>query len=457
MRNNIITLTDSYKVCHANMYPEGTETVYSYFEARNGARWNETVFFGLQYLLKEYLCGQVVTREKIDQAKNLIDTHLGPNMMNVEGWEYILEKHNGYLPLKIKAIPEGTPVPINNVMMTVENTDPKCYWLTNYVESLLTHVWSASTVATLSRQVKKMFKRYLMLTNGNTEGISFMLHDFGFRGVSSVESAGFEGMGHLANFLGTDTIVAIEEAMDYYSADVCAFSVSASEHSIMTSRGEEGEKQVFKDLLDKYPTGILSIVIDSYNYRRFILEYAKEFKDQILARDGKVVFRPDSGEPVFTTIDVLTCIDHVFGSEKNNFGYSVLNPKVGALWGDGIDIGGIDNILYAISERSWAVSNMVFGMGGGLLQKINRDVQRFAFKSSAQKRNGEWFDIFKDPIDKSKTSKKGQLMLIKNDDNQFETVQKDNMYDDELSTVFLNGYLQRNYTFDQVRSNVKIF
>jgi len=458
MNRNITVLTDSYKIGHYDMYPEGTETVYSYFESRKGARFNETVFFGLQYLLKEYLCGQVVTKESIDKGQAIVDAHLGPNVFNREGWEYILKEYNGHLPLEIKAVPEGTPVDVGNVLMTVENTDPKCFWLSNFSETLLTHVWSASTVATLSREVKKLCKSYLGATSDNQAGLNFMLHDFGYRGVSSVESAGFQGAGHLVNFFGTDTIAAIELLMNYYNSGVCAFSVPATEHSIMTARGEEGEKQVFKDLLDKYPTGILSVVIDSYDYHRFIREYAEEFKDQILARDGKVVFRPDSGDPVKVVRNVLKNLEIVFGSTENSKGFGVLNPKVGVLWGDGIDIEGIKCILNDMLQQKWSAENIVFGMGGGLLQKVNRDTQRFAFKSSAQKRNGEWFDIYKDPIDSSKASKKGKLALTKRF-GFYETINPDALLtnkDDLLETVFLNGKLIKEYSLDQIRKNAEL-
>lgn len=462
METNIITLTDSYKIGHWNMYPKGTERVYSYYESRKGAVYNNTVFFGLQYLIKKYLEGRVISLDTINKSKKLIDSHLGTGAFNYEGWIHILKKHNGKLPLLIKAVPEGTPIPTNNVLMTIENTDDKCYWLTNYVETLLTHVWSASTVASLSREIKIMCKHYLEKTSDNMDGLSFMLHDFGFRGVSSVESAGFEGAGHLINFMGTDTIRAIEFAMEYYGSDTCAFSVPATEHSIMISMGEEGEYNILDNLLKKYPTGILSIVIDSYDYKRFILHYSKILKNDILKRNGKVVFRPDSGEPVTTTIHVLEMLDLIFGSSKNSKGYKVLNPKIGMLWGDGIDYMGIRNILHAMKEEKWSAENIVFGMGGGLLQKINRDTQRFAFKSSAQCRNGKWYDVYKKPLDISKISKKGKQYLCKIEETKgnYKYITSNNkhiygMYD-ILIPVFENGKLLKEYSFDEVRKRAII-
>ena len=459
MKNNIMTLTDSYKLTHWNMYPKGTQRVYSYFEARQGALYNKTVFFGLQYLIKEHLLGRVVTKELIEEAAKLTKAHIGNEAaFNREMWEYIEKEYDGKLPIRIRAVPEGTPVPVNNVLMTVENTDDKCFALTNHLETLLSHVWAPSTVATLSYEVKKLIKYYLELTADNLNMLPFGLHDFGFRGVNQVEAAGIAGAGHLINFLGTDTIKAMETAMEYYGADLngLAYSVPATEHSIMTSLGEAGEKKLLKQLLDAYPTGILSIVIDSYDYRRFIEIAGTEFKDQILNRNGKVVFRPDSGEPTSTTLDVLNLLGKYFGTMKNTKGYLNLNPKVGMLWGDGIDYQGIRSILFSMRNNDWSTDNIVFGMGGGLLQKINRDTQRFAFKSSAQKRDGEWFDIFKRPLDTSKASKKGRLQLIRDANKEWKTVQENILEYDQLVTVYDNGVLTKEYTFDEVRKNSNI-
>lgn len=455
--NNIITLVDSYKLGHYKMLPKGTQAVYSYFESRNGAKYPETVFFGLQYLLKKYLEGKVVTKEKIDQAEKLVNAHLGPGMFNREGWEYILKTYDGRLPVMIKAVPEGMPVTTGNVLMTVTNTDDRCYWLTNYLETLLTHVWYSSTVATQSREARKMFLKYAEETAMDSKHVAFQLHDFGFRGVSSVESAGLGGAGHLINFMGTDTIAAMELIMDYYNTtEIPAYSVPATEHSIMTSLGKEGEEALLKQLLDEYPKGILSIVIDSYDYREFIKLAGTKFKEQILAREGKVVFRPDSGDPVKVSMEVMRLLGLYFGYTYNAKSYQVLNPKVGMLWGDGIDVKGMEDILIAFVEYGWSTENIVFGMGGGLLQKVNRDIQRFAFKCSAQKRNNQWIDVWKDPVDKSKVSKKGRLMLLKNTEGKFYTENlRDQVRPDHLEMVFFNGAITKEYTFTQIRENAK--
>jgi nicotinamide phosphoribosyltransferase len=456
MNFNICTATDSYKLTHWNQYPHDTEKVYSYLEARKGARFDETVFFGLQYIMKRYLEGVVVTTKMVDQAEKLAAAHFGnPDIFNRERWDYIVRNFGGRLPVRIKAVPEGMPVPINNVMMTIENTDPKCYWLTNHLETILTHVWSPSTVATQSRRAKKVIKHYLDKTAQSDAGLDFMLHDFGYRGVSSIESAALSGAGHLVNFKGTDTIAAMELLMQYYGAEVPAFSVPATEHSVMTSQGQEGEEKVLEQVLTAYPAGILSVVIDSYDYRNFIKLAGTKYKYQISRRDGKVVFRPDSGNPIAVTKEVLTLLAAHFGSTRNDKGYITLDPKVGALWGDGINLMDMTNILDAMAKANWSADNIVFGMGGGLLQKINRDTQRFAFKSSYQERNGIGYDIFKDPVDSSKASKRGRLKLVRTGDTMT-TLREEEPGEDLMQIVFENGDVKKSYTLDEVRDNATL-
>jgi nicotinamide phosphoribosyltransferase len=437
------------------MYPQGTEYVYSYFEARKGAKFDETLFFGLQKLLKE-LESVKITMEDVELGKAFTDAHIGPDVFNYEGWKHIVEKHDGKLPLEIKAVAEGSVIPIDNVLFTVQNTDPKCPWLTGHVETLLTHVWHASTVATLSKQVKNFFEETMQETCDTLDKLPFMLHDFGMRGVSSLEGAEMGGLGHLVNFMGTDTVPAILAGWKYYNTKaMLGYSVNATEHSIMTSLGREGEAEVIKDLIEKFPDGILSVVSDSYNIEECVRDlYGERFKEQILNRDGVFVVRPDSGEPVSTVLNLLDILDDKFGSYENTKGYKVLNDKVRLIWGDGIDFTGIQNIIYAMMGKKWSADNIVFGMGGGLLQKVNRDTQRFAFKSSAQYRNGEWLDIFKDPVDSSKRSKKGKLSLIK-DEKGIRTIQSKCLgkREDLLKPVFRDGKLLKEFTFEEVRAN----
>ena len=458
LENNICLLTDSYKITHHYFYPKGTEKIYSYLESRVGAEFNKTIFYGLQYIIKKYLEGKVVTEEKISEADKIISTHIGEDIFNLKGWNYILDEYDGKLPIKIKAVAEGTPVDISNVLMTVENTDDKCYWLPNYLESLLLQVWYPSTVATLSAEVKKLVNFYLTVTGSPKDNVDFMLHDFGYRGASSTESAMLAGSAHLLNFSGTDTISALTIPNNYYNdTNIYGFSVQATEHSVMTSLGHEGELDQALNVIKNARKGILSIVIDSYNYRNFLNEASTqgcELNEAILnfldTEGNKVVFRPDSGEPVSTTIDCFNILEKGFGSFKTDKGYKIFNANIGLLWGDGLKYQKIRDILFALKSHGWAASNIIFGMGGGLHTSINRDSQRNAFKCSAQLRNGEWYDIFKNPLDSSKKSKTGRFKLI-NDGDNYRTVNMSDEGKDALRTVFKNGELLIEYKFSDIK------
>ena len=448
IENNICLLTDSYKITHHYFYPKGTKKIYSYLESRVGAEFNKTIFYGLQYIIKKYLKGKVVSQEKIDEADNLMQTHLGEGIFNREGWQYILDEFDGMLPIEIKAVPEGTPVDVGNVLMTVENTDDKCYWLVNYLESLLLQVWYPSTNATLSAEVRKLANFYLDVTGSDKSNLDFMLHDFGYRGATSTESSMLCGSAHLLSFSGTDTIPALTIPENYYNdSEVYVFSVQATEHSVMTSLGQDGEIQQALNVIENAKNGILSMVIDSYDYRNFLRQASTEGSElndailKFLSIDGnKVVFRPDSGEPVSTTIDCLNILESGFGSYDTESGYKVFDANIGLLWGDGLNYHKIRDILFAMKSNGWAAENIIFGMGGGLHSSVNRDTQRNAFKCSAQLRDGQWFDIFKNPLDSSKKSKTGRFKLIE-DDGSFKTISIDDEGDDILRTVFKDGKL----------------
>ena len=448
IENNICLLTDSYKITHHYFYPKGTKKIYSYLESRVGAEFNKTIFYGLQYIIKKYLKGKVVSQEKIDEADNLMQTHLGEGIFNREGWQYILDEFDGMLPIEIKAVPEGTPVDVGNVLMTVENTDDKCYWLVNYLESLLLQVWYPSTIATLSAEVRKLANFYLDVTGSDKSNLDFMLHDFGYRGATSTESSMLCGSAHLLSFSGTDTIPALTIPENYYNdSEVYVVSVQATEHSVMTSLGQDGEIQQTLNVIENAKNGILSMVIDSYDYRNFLRQASTEGSElndailKFLSIDGnKVVFRPDSGEPVSTTIDCLNILESGFGSYDTESGYKVFDANIGLLWGDGLNYHKIRDILFAMKSNGWAAENIIFGMGGGLHSSVNRDTQRNAFKCSAQLRDGQWFDIFKNPLDSSKKSKTGRFKLIE-DDGSFKTISIDDEGDDILRTVFKDGKL----------------
>ena len=333
MEQNIILMTDSYKVSHYRQYPPDTRHVYSYFESRGGA-FTTTTFFGLQYFLKRYLEGRVVTREGIEYAAKRIVLHFGSDKhFNRAGWEHILSQHDGRLPIRIKAIPEGTEVPTGNVLMTVENTDPAAFWLTNYVETLLTHIWYPITVATQSRAMRRLVLQYLEQT-GDPSLVDYKVHDFGFRGVSSMETAGIGGMAHLLSFKGTDTFEALEYATEYYGEEMAGVSIPAAEHSTITSWGKDGETDAYRNMLQAYPDGLVAVVSDSYDLYAACRDiWGTTLRTQVLSRDGVLIIRPDSGYPPEVVIHVLEILGQAFGYTMNSKGYKVLNPHVRIIQG----------------------------------------------------------------------------------------------------------------------------
>jgi nicotinamide phosphoribosyltransferase len=454
--NNICWLTDSYKVSHYKQYPPGSQIVYSYFESRSGSTYPETVFFGLQYFLKQYLVGRVVTQEKIEAADALFTPHFGQQVFNRAGWEYILQEHDGRLPVEIKAVPEGTRVPEANVMMTIENTDPAVYWLTNWLETLLVQVWYASTVATQSQSMKQTIFDYLVRT-GDPNLVDFKLHDFGFRGVTCPEQAALGAAAHLINFRGTDTVAGLLLAREFYHCPMAGFSIPAAEHSTITSWGEEHEVDAMRNMLVQYPTGLVACVSDSFDVFRACRDYwGGILKQDVLARDGTLVVRPDSGDPPTVIVKVLELLGEAFGTTTNAKGYRVLHPKVRVIQGDAVDRVMLPKILEAMTRAGWSADNIGFGSGGGLLQKLNRDTQKFAFKCSSIVVNGQERDVYKRPItDPGKTSKSGRLKLIDRR-GTLTTVPMHEPGDDLLQTVFHNGEIVRSWTFDQVRERAAI-
>ncbi len=469
--DNILTLTDSYKPTHWKQYPKGTSKVYSYLESRGG-KFDNTMLYGLQYFIKKYLTGKVVTLEKITKAHKFYDAHLGPGHFNLEGWMHILEKHDGRLPVRIKAVPEGSSVKTSNVLVTVENTDPEVPWLTNYLESILLQVWYPTTVGTLSREIKKIFVSYLKKTTSyDSDGIknivSFMLHDFGFRGASSVESSAIGCSAHIINFLGTDTVPGILLAQEYYNSDdMLAFSIPASEHSTITSWTEPLEVKAFENMLDQYPTGLVACVSDSFDIIRACKDYwGTALRDKILSRDGRLVIRPDSGDPRQTLKQIFHILWDKFGGTINDKGFKVIDPHVRVIQGDGVNYESIVDILDMMVEEGFSVENIAFGMGGALLQKVDRDTQKFAFKCSSITINGEEIDIRKNPIEINengervasfKRSKAGRLKLVYNNGN-WETIEHSHdEIGDELVEVFLDGYLKKEWTFEEIRERAQV-
>ena len=456
MNNNIILNADSYKASHYLQYPQGTTQVSSYIEARGG-KFKEAVFFGLQMFIKEYLT-KPITQEYVDEAKIIMEAHGVP--FNEDGWNYIVEKYDGYLPIEIQAIPEGTVIPVQNAMVQVINTDPKCAWLTSYVETaLLRAVWYPTTVATVSYNCRKAIMQYLEETADNTDGIGFKLHDFGARGATSEEAAALGGAANLVNFMGTDTISGILAARRYYNADMPGFSIPAAEHSTITSWGRDNEAQAYANMLEQFagPDKLVAVVSDSYDLWNAIDNiWGDELKEKVEATGGTLVVRPDSGDPVEIVTETIERLMKKFGYEVNDKGYRVLPACIRVIQGDGVEEDSIRAILEEMKARKQSADNIAFGMGGALLQKVDRDTMKFAMKASAAKVNGLWRDVYKDPItDQGKRSKKGRLAVIKDEQGVYQTVRQQDLGQrvNVLETVFKNGEVVKEYNFDEVREN----
>lgn len=453
-----IRRTDAYKVGHWLQYPKSTTHIYSYEEARGGM-YDYTVFFGLQMILDHYLKGQFVNQEEIDAADVFFESVFGTKKyFNRKGWEHILDEHKGKLPVVIKAVPEGSVVPHRNVLMTVENTDPEVPWLTNYIESMLLHTYYPSDVATLGREVKKNIAEYAAIA-GETVSL-FHLNDFGYRGAPTDEDAEVGGAAHLVNFAGTDTLVGILTAQQYYNAPVCGYSVLAAEHSTITSHGKMNESYAYAQIINETPDEMtVSLVCDSYDAINAVSNiFGKELREVIMKRKGKVVIRPDSGNPVEMAIKTVEILWERFGGVVNANGYKVLDPHVGVIYGDYISPNMIDKIMHSlVLDKKFAPSNLIFGMGGELLAKKSRDDLGFSFKCSCAKVGGEWRDVYKEPkTDMFKVSKRGKLRLVKNKSGGFETLPKGNSEGDELVRVFCNGEVTKRWTFDEVKARAAL-
>jgi nicotinamide phosphoribosyltransferase len=629
--NNIILATDSYKLTHWKMYETlGITHVYSYLEARSGAHFSHTVWFGLQYFL-EKLEGPIITPEFVQASKAFVEANVGKGYFNEDMWKEIAKKKEdggcgGYLPVIIRAAPEGSVIKKGNVLLTIENQKPQFVGLVNHLESLLLQVWYPSTVATLSKAVKDAINASKMKIGELDQELSGMLPplmwtdnqllDFGYRGASSIETAALGGLAHLTNFQGSDTIAASLLGAKIYGMNALqeiekggSYSVPATEHSIMTSLGKESERKLLRALIREHPGGVLSLVMDSYNIFDAIdfICNDEEIVNLILKMEkdsrgipGKVVFRPDSGSPSEVIPIILGIIQRsllgqsskndipiiqFFEKQKNGNGnatdkYYYFTSCIGILWGDGMELNTITKLLddlttgfkgervvkshenklefsnelaghdneskhfknNYISERTdgntsnttfnkknisygsatingrkyprtlvnWSPSILLFGMGGGLLQKVSRDTQDFAFKCSANKTklpltnnstknnitvlsnsrpntnrsnntNSErnentvkrhWVGVIKDPITGSgKKSKKGLLKLVKtfkNNNKRKETVDYETLESiqhkdafgninegNALEVVFKNGVIKKTYDFDEIKENIK--
>ncbi len=561
---NSLFLTDGYKTSHNKQYPEGTTLVFSNFTPRSDNHANDglknkgVVVFGIQYMLKvlkehfdkNFFMTQEreafslmslslyneniekLKRNKIDEVKKEFSLYLGMEYDTThfeELWDL------GYLPIEVRALAEGTISPIKVPVLTVHNTLPEFYWVTNYLESIISNLlWKPITSATIAREYKNILNHWAIKTTGSTDGTEWQGHDFSMRGMDSIEAVVSSGLGHLTSFMGTDSLPAIFGARHFYGeTGFVAGSVPATEHSVMCAGSKEGELETFRRLLNTYPTGILSVVSDTWDLWNVITNILPQLKEEILARDGKLVIRPDSGDPVdilcgehepyrviskkvidelfilptgqkFIFIEesgenkfytktkdgyvdyvyepkhkgVIELLWDIFGGTTNEQGYKVLNPHIGAIYGDSITLERADEICRRLENKGFASTNVVFGIGSFTYQFNTRDSFGFAMKATYVEKevevqvgttpeNLKWtteiqgFDIFKDPVTDNglKKSAKGLLKVIKNTSGELivkdgitwvELEQEDNL----LVPVFKDGKFYNETSLTEIRKKL---
>ncbi len=490
MRANPLTAIDFYKTDHRRQYPEGTTEVYANFTPRSASLAkvlknnydNKIVFFGLQYFIQDFLINswneQFFNKDKnkvVAAYKRRMDFSLGKDSIDVS---HIAALHDlGYLPIKIKALSEGTRVPIGVPVLTIVNTHPDFFWLTNYIESVIScYLWKPVTSATTAFEYKKLLMQYAEKTGTPKEFVQFQAHDFSFRGMSSLQDSAISGAAHLTSFWGTDTVPGIDLAEDYYYADaekeMLGCSVPATEHSVMCMGMPDGELATFRRLINNlYPSGIVSIVSDTWDFWKVVTEYTVEMKNEILKREGKLVIRPDSGDPVKIVAGdleapkdspeykgAIECLWDVFGGTVTDKGYKMLDPHIGLIYGDSITLERAQTILKNLEAKGFASGNVVFGVGSYTYQYVTRDNFGFAMKATSGVVNGERRDIFKSPKTDSGTKKSARgLLRIEQEgkalvlhDKQTEEQENQGL----LETVFVDGKLLKPISLAEIRKTI---
>lgn len=475
MKTSPIFNIDFYKADHRRQYPEGTTKIHSNFTARSNAlapfddKPESIIIFGIQYMIKKYLIEEWQHNffdRDIDKICYKYESMM-KSSLNVDYFDtsHIKALHKlGFLPIKILALPEGTACPIGVPFMTIENTMSEFFWLTNYLETAISAIlWKPTTVATIANEVKKIGLEASQATCDNDDHLDFQFHDFSMRGMSGIEDAAICGAAHLTSFLGTDTVPALEIVNEYYG-DHYSFiggSVPATEHSVMCMYGQDRECEAIRHLItDVYPEGIVSIVSDSWDYFNVIENYGKELKDIIMSRNGKLVFRPDSGNAKEIIMKSLQILWDIFGGTRNSKGFKVIDSHVGLIYGDSITPRKAKDILRTMCFEGWAASNVVFGIGSFTYQHLTRDSFSFAVKSTYGEINGIGKDIFKDPItdDGTKKSARGRVNVKKVDGLY---ILEDQLTEDPKETalklVFCDGKMPAGniINFEDIRRQIR--
>ncbi len=493
---NAVTAKDGYKADHRSQYPQNTEQVYSNFTPRTTKYMltvpssdDKIVCFGLQYFIKWYLIEQwnesffnKPKEEVLKKYKRRINNYLGPDAIT---FDHIEALHDlGYLPIELRALPEGSVINAQIPMVTITNTLEEFFWLPNFFETIMScMLWQGSTSATMARKYRILLDSWADRTGGSKDFVMFQGHDFSMRGMPGLQAAMMSGAGHLTSFAGTDTIPAIDFVEDYYNADsdkeLVGANVAATEHSVMCMGSKGGEIDTFKRLItETYPSGIVSIVSDTWDYWKVVTEFLPKLKDIIMARTGgafgdKVTIRPDSGDPadiicgtnIMPTGDTpqekgsIQCLWDTFGGTVNEEGYKILDPHIGLIYGDSITLERANDICRRLELKGFASTNVVFGIGSFTYQYVTRDSLGFAMKATAGKIAGETVEIFKDPKtdDGMKKSAKGFLRVDKTPEGDFELtdqVTEEHSQGGALVPVFKDGKLLVDDTLDNIRKRI---
>lgn len=451
---NTILDTDSYKFSHHLQNPPGTTRKWSYIESRGGD-YSETVFCGLQMWM---INRSPITKLHVDEAEDLVRMHIGPGIFNRKDWEIIVDDYKGMLPVEIEALPEGTVTSTGTVQLQMWNTDSRFPWLPAYLETaILRAIWYPSTVATISREAKKMISEAIKKTSDHPEQLPFKLHDFGARGVSSKESAGIGGVAHLMNFWGTDTVEGLVYAKKYYGSSMAGFSIPAAEHSTVTCWGPAKEKDFVAHMVQTFssPGRMVAVVGDSYSIYNFTNNIlGSEFKAQIAHTGGTLIERPDSGDPVQVPVDVIKLLMKNHGYQTNSKGFYVLPPYIRVIQGDGMELDTIRRLLALMEKEQLAVDNIAFGMGGALLQKVNRDTLRYAMKTCAAEIDNQIIDVCKKPVTDSLKNSKAGIQAV----HQGKSLRRSELMGrrNELRTVFKNGVMTEYDNLETIRKRLTV-